>query len=112
MRCSQRRWRSAAGWGSSPIMISPAMEQNEQEWPRIVWRQAHIVRMVDLRIEVNMHDEPPTPYKWEIYRGDEPMWIERAVHGYRTSQEAEEAGHVALLRLMGRIKTLDKSDKS
>ena len=95
-------------------MISPAMEQNEQEWPRIVWRQAHIVRMVDLRIQVNKNapDEPPRPTNGKSTVGDEPMWIERAVHGYRTSQEAEEAGHVALLRLMGRIKTLDKSDKS
>ena len=26
----------------------------------------------------------PSPYRWEIYRGHDPVWVERAMHGYRT----------------------------
>jgi len=68
-------------------------------------RRAHIATMAshpaELRVEVKHRGKPPSPYYWEIYRGDEPMWIERAVDGYPTYGDAFEAGQTALVRLLG-----------
>jgi hypothetical protein len=36
------------------------------------------------------------PYRWEIYRGGDPGWIERAMHGYSTESEALREGCAAL----------------
>jgi hypothetical protein len=53
-----------------------------------------------LRVEVKVREKPPNPFKWEIYRGDEPMWIERAMHGYSTERDAYDAGEAVLARLL------------
>ena len=45
-----------------------------------------------LRVEVESARKTPNPFKWEIYRGSEPMWIERAMHGYSTERDAYDAG--------------------
>ena len=70
------------------------------------WTQsAHVATMAshpaELRVEVKHRGKPPSPYYWEIYRGDEPMWIERAVDGYPTYGDAFEAGQTALVHLLG-----------
>src|SRR5207245_10376846 len=36
----------------------------------------------ELHVEVRHSNRPPKPYKWEIYRGDDPICIKRAMHGY------------------------------
>ena len=57
-------------------------------------------RDATLRVEVKVREKPPNPFKWEIYRGNEPMWIERAMHGYATERDACDAGQAALTRLL------------
>jgi hypothetical protein len=37
-----------------------------------------------LRVEVKPGEKSPNPFIWEIYRGSEPMCLERAMHGYPT----------------------------
>jgi hypothetical protein len=53
---------------------------------------AHIAIMSDdsaeLHVKVRHRNRPPKPYKWEIYRGNDPICIKRAMHGYRTQQAA------------------------
>ena len=44
-----------------------------------------------LRVEVKAQEKYPSRFKWEIYRGSEPMWIERAMLGYPTERAAYEA---------------------
>jgi hypothetical protein len=61
-----------------------------------------------LRVEVKVREKPPNPFKWEIYRGSEPMWIERAMLGYPTEQAANEAGQAALERILSH-EALNKS---
>ena len=53
---------------------------------------------------VETHDTlvPDPPYRWEIYRGHDPVWVERAMHGYRTKDQALQDGRLALERLMNR----------
>jgi hypothetical protein len=52
-----------------------------------------------LRIDVRAEEKYPNRFRWEIYRGSEPMWIERAMLGYPTKQAAYEAGQAALERI-------------
>jgi hypothetical protein len=59
-------------------------------------------REAELRLEIKHRDTPPTPYKWEIYRGSEPFWLERSMESYRTEREAAEAGRRALDRIRHR----------
>ena len=65
-------------------------------------------RDATLRVEVKVREKPPNPFKWEIYRGNEPMWIERAMHGYATERDAYDAGQAALTRLLN-YEALNKS---
>jgi hypothetical protein len=51
-------------------------------------------------IKVTRTKGPPTPYVWEIYRGAEPKWMRRSMHGYATREKAAEAGYRALLRIL------------
>jgi hypothetical protein len=41
------------------------------------------------------------PFWWEIYRGDDPQWIERSQFGYLMESEARVDGEAALHRLIG-----------
>ena len=50
----------------------------------------------ELHVKVRHRNRPPKPYKWEIYRGNDPICIERAMHGYPTQQAAANAGEKAL----------------
>jgi hypothetical protein len=61
-----------------------------------------------LRVEVKPGEKSPNPFIWEIYRGSEPMCLERAMHGYPTEMIAQEAGQAALERIQSH-KTLNKS---
>jgi hypothetical protein len=66
--------------------------------------RAHIGKMSEnhavLRVEVKPQEKYPSRFKWEIYRGSEPVGIERAMLGYPTKQVAYEAGQAALERLL------------
>jgi hypothetical protein len=61
-----------------------------------------------LRVEVNVSDRSPTPFKWAIFRGNQRMWVERAMHGYPTENDAYEAGQAALTRIQSH-EALNKS---
>src|SRR2546428_2331819 len=52
----------------------------------------------ELHVKVRHRNRPPKPYKWEIYRGNDPICIKRATHGYPTQQWAANAGEKALRR--------------
>jgi len=54
----------------------------------------------ELHVKVRHRNRPPKPYKWEIYRGNDPICIKRAMHGYRTQQAAANAGEKALRRFL------------
>jgi hypothetical protein len=73
---------------------------------------AHIGKMSEnhavLRVEVKAQEKYPSRFKWEIYRGSEPKWIERAMLGYPTERAAYEAGQAALERLLSH-EALNKS---
>ena len=36
----------------------------------------------ELHVKVRHRNRPPKPYKWEIYRENDPICIKRAMHGY------------------------------
>ena len=55
---------------------------------------------VELHVKVRHRNRPPKPYKWEIYRGNDPTCIKRAMHGYPTQQAADNAGEEALRRFL------------
>jgi len=42
------------------------------------------------------------PFWWEIYRGDDPQWVERSMCGYLMENEARFDGEAALHRLINR----------
>ena len=52
----------------------------------------------ELHVKVRHRNRPPNPYKWEIYRGTDPIPIKRAMYGYPTEQAAANAGEKALRR--------------
>jgi hypothetical protein len=54
----------------------------------------------DLHVKVRHRNRPPNPYKWEIYRGTDPIPIKRAMFGYPTEQAAANAGEKALRRIL------------
>jgi len=54
----------------------------------------------ELHVKVRHRNRPPKPYKWEIYRENDPVCIKRAMHGYRTQQAAANAGEKALRRFL------------
>ena len=54
----------------------------------------------ELHVKVRHRNRPPKPYKWEIYRENDPICIKRAMHGYRTQQAAANAGEKALRRFL------------
>jgi hypothetical protein len=54
----------------------------------------------DLHVKVRHRNRPPNPYKWEIYRGTDPIPIKRAMYGYPTEQAAINAGEKALRRIL------------
>jgi hypothetical protein len=53
-----------------------------------------------LRIEVEAEAKNPNRFRWQIYRGSEPTFIERAMLGYPTERAAYEAGQAALERIL------------
>jgi hypothetical protein len=53
-----------------------------------------------LHVKVRHRNRLPKPYKWEIYRGNDPACIKRAMHGYPTQQAADNAGEEALRRFV------------
>ena len=67
-------------------------------------QSAHIGNMSKNRdtlwVEVQVSDRSPNPYKWAIFRGNQRMWVERAMHGYPTEDDAYEAGQAALTRIL------------
>ena len=54
----------------------------------------------ELHVKVRHRNRPPKPYKWEIYRGNDPICIKRATDGYPTQQWAANAGEKALRRFL------------
>ena len=52
-----------------------------------------------LRVEVFVSDRSPNPFRWAIFRGNQRMWVERAMHGYPTENDAYDAGQAALARI-------------
>src|SRR5260370_20344215 len=54
----------------------------------------------ELHVKVRHRNRPPKPYKWEIYRGSDPICIKRATDGYPTQQWAANAGEKALRRFL------------
>src|SRR5437868_1306082 len=54
----------------------------------------------DLHLKLRNRNSPLNPYKWEIYRGNDPICIKRAMHAYPTQQAAANAGEKALLRFL------------
>src|SRR4029450_2873585 len=54
----------------------------------------------ELHVKVRHRNRPPKPYKWKIYRGNDPICITRAMHGYRTQEAAANAGEKALRRFL------------
>ena len=52
-----------------------------------------------LRVEVFVSDRSPNPFRWAIFRGNQRMRVERAMHGYATENDAYEAGQAALARI-------------
>jgi hypothetical protein len=66
--------------------------------------RAHIAIMsddsADLHVKVRHRSRPPNPYKWEVYRGTDPIPIKRAMYGYPTQQAAANAGEKALRRIL------------
>ena len=54
----------------------------------------------ELHVKVRHRNRPPKPYKWEIYRGNDPICIKRARHGYPTQQAAANGGERALRRFL------------
>ena len=64
----------------------------------------------DLHVKVRHRSRPPNPYKWEIYRGTDPIPIKRAMYGYPTEQAAANAGEKALRRIL-EIEALKQADK-
>jgi hypothetical protein len=52
------------------------------------------------RVEVRKGGQLPTPYRWEIYRGDDRICVERSLHRYPTEQAAREAGMQAMASLI------------
>ena len=55
---------------------------------------------IGYRVEVKHRALPPSPWKWEIYRGAEPMWVEQSRETFRSRDEALKAGAEALSRLL------------
>lgn len=53
----------------------------------------------ELRVEVKVRALRPRPYKWEIYEGNEPMWIEQSKDSFSSEAKAREAARPALERL-------------
>jgi len=50
------------------------------------------------RLQIKRDDHhPPTPYKWEIYEDDKPLWVERSLELFPSIKgKAIEAGTEAL----------------
>ena len=61
------------------------------------------------RVEVKHRALPPSPYKWEIYEGSNPMWTEQSKITFKSHRKAEEAGNEALRKLLER-NSKDRSD--
>jgi hypothetical protein len=51
-----------------------------------------------LRVEVRARAPRPSPYRWEIDDGDNPLPVERSDGTYRSAAKAREAGNAALMR--------------
>jgi hypothetical protein len=51
------------------------------------------------KVEVRRGGTPPTPYRWEIYRGG-TVPVLRSLHRYTSEQAAREAGMQAMARLI------------
>jgi hypothetical protein len=63
----------------------------------------------DLHLEITRGP----PFWWEIYRGDDPQWVERSMFGYLIEREALQDGQAALQRLATReARTTKPTDKA
>ena len=51
------------------------------------------------RVEVKHRSQPPSPWKWEIYHGDQPIWVEQSRESFQSRDAAFQAGSEALERL-------------
>ena len=51
------------------------------------------------RVEVKHRSQPPSPWKWEIYHGEQPMWVEQSRDTFRSRDAAFQAGTEAIKRL-------------
>jgi hypothetical protein len=58
----------------------------------------------DLHVKVRHRSRPPSPYKWEIYRGTDPIPIKRAMYGYPTEQAGKPYAASLRLRPLNRDK--------
>ena len=52
--------------------------------------------------ELHLNITQGPPFWWEIYRGDDPQWVERSMCGYLMENEARFDGEAALHRLINR----------
>jgi hypothetical protein len=85
-------------------LSDPALRHDGSAGLAISGDSAHSAIMSDdsaeLHVKVRHRNRPPKPYKWEIYRGNDPICINRAMHGYPTQQAADNAGEKALRRFL------------
>jgi hypothetical protein len=51
------------------------------------------------RVEIKHRAKPPRPYKWEIYKDNDPIWVERSMDSYASREDALRDGEVARQRL-------------
>jgi hypothetical protein len=56
----------------------------------------------DFTLNISRQDALAAPYFWEVIRRGSQVWVERSMHGYRTEQEASQAGQEALQRHINR----------
>ena len=66
----------------------------------------------DLHLEITRGP----PFWWEIYRGDDPQWVERSIFGYLIEREAVQDGQAVLQRLVNQEaqakRTMKPTDKA
>ena len=66
-----------------------------------------IVTAIETEFHLKISQGPP--FWWEIYRADDPQWVERSMFGYLMENEARLDGEAALHRLINREIARDKA---
>jgi hypothetical protein len=111
---SGRRHWSRASSGTAAVLLVEAntaamllwalLASGQNQGLAICAQSAHIGNMSKNRdtlwVEVQVWDRSSNPYRWTIFRGNQRMWVERAMHGYPTENGAYEAGQAALTRIL------------